>query len=85
MILLLMKVWPWSPSLGNTGSQTLMPWAPQYSHRLAVRWGLSGLVRRGNQIDSQQVARTVGKVWKDSIIHVYTIVHCLHYKASFFN
>ncbi len=63
MILLDMKVWPWSPSLGNTGSHTLIPWAPQYSHRLAVRCGLSGLVRRGNQIVSQQEASTVGKVW----------------------
>jgi len=31
------KVWALSPSLGKRGSQTLIPWAPQYNQRASVR------------------------------------------------
>jgi len=60
IILLDMNEWDLSPSLGNNGSQTIIPWAPQNSHRASVRWGFSRRDLRGTQTFSTRDAKTVG-------------------------
>lgn len=62
MILFDMKVWELSPSFGNKGNQTRMPWAPQNSHRASVKWGFSRRNLFGTQTFSTYEARAVGAI-----------------------